>query len=899
MSHFLKTLVLALCLGALCGSAQGQSEGYYKTRQSGDWTGSSTWERFNGTAWQWPVPAPSAATSDGILIAAGHEITISSNVTADQLRVDGALTVNYGRTLTIADGPGTDLEQDHPESFIRIYGTLVNNGTIKINQGGFQIGTIVNNGDIMIGGSFQFTSGTITGNDIRYGPAGSLAIIPNYTVGQEDPLWPAEDGPANVSITNSVTLNGDRTVNGALDVTGALHVTGSLNSNGTAQVSGTLQLTGTFANNGTAEISGTAQINPGGNVTGNPFRYTGCCSKLEFRDSTTFIIGQDNRFWPETSGPETVSLPGVGINGNKVVLNAIRTIGRLDITYYSAFQVAGALTLNNGGNIGGILRVDGMFINNGETQIQECHVSGAFTNNGTLLIYKSFQLEEGGSASGNDFAYNSGGSLIFDNSSGPLNIDAGSGFWPAADGPGKIIVRGSGGISVNIARRAPGFFQLAAPVTHANNLTLAGAVEVDSGGSFDAPPTYSDNATLIYNTNDTVYAGPEWGGGINIGPGVPGNVEIYWGAVLVMPDSARRCPGYLYIRGTLVLSSTPGADLRVGGNWHNNGDVVSNSRQVILDGTDHQYFTGATTLDYLTIDNPAGISIPGHCEAGITDSVTVNRLLTLSAGNILLGECSGILTVLDSVSGGAVASHVVTYPEGWILGLVKPDEPFSFPVGPSEAAYNPVTVALDSSDAGEMLFQVRVDEGVLIDGIGPDSCVFATWSVIPECFPGALAFQWDALMEGPGFNRNAASIYLGDIEIPADGMASGPDPYVIRTKGQLPCSPNFLYQFVVGSSRTLTAVENLAPATFFLAQNDPNPFGASTSIRYAIPEAGRVLLIIYDVQGREIDRLVDERQAAGTYEARWNPAGSLADGVYFCRLTAGKLTAVRMLSLLR
>jgi len=58
----------------------------------------------------------------------------------------------------------------------------------------------------------------------------------------------------------------------------------------------------------------------------------------------------------------------------------------------------------------------------------------------------------------------------------------------------------------------------------------------------------------------------------------------------------------------------------------------------------------------------------------------------------------------------------------------------------------------------------------------------------------------------------------------------------------------------------------LEPTEFYLSPNYPNPFNKSTKIKYCVAYATKVRLIIFDSQGNEIIRLVDEEKEAGTYE---------------------------------
>lgn len=80
------------------------------------------------------------------------------------------------------------------------------------------------------------------------------------------------------------------------------------------------------------------------------------------------------------------------------------------------------------------------------------------------------------------------------------------------------------------------------------------------------------------------------------------------------------------------------------------------------------------------------------------------------------------------------------------------------------------------------------------------------------------------------------------------------------------------------------------PVRFALYQNAPNPFVASTAIRYALPYACKVNLSVYDVSGRRVCVLHKGEQKAGLYTLQWNGKDNhnvgLAAGVYFIRFEA-------------
>ncbi|HFE53825.1 MAG TPA: T9SS type A sorting domain-containing protein, partial [Bacteroidetes bacterium] len=93
------------------------------------------------------------------------------------------------------------------------------------------------------------------------------------------------------------------------------------------------------------------------------------------------------------------------------------------------------------------------------------------------------------------------------------------------------------------------------------------------------------------------------------------------------------------------------------------------------------------------------------------------------------------------------------------------------------------------------------------------------------------------------------------------------------------------------------------PRKFAVSQNYPNPFNPTTSIRFELPKATHVRIVVYNTLGRQVKVLLDAQREAGYHVVRWdgtNDAGrAVGSGVYYYRVQAGDRQEVRKMTLLR
>jgi hypothetical protein len=168
---------------------------------------------------------------------------------------------------------------------------------------------------------------------------------------------------------------------------------------------------------------------------------------------------------------------------------------------------------------------------------------------------------------------------------------------------------------------------------------------------------------------------------------------------------------------------------------------------------------------------------------------------------------------------------------------------------------------------------------------------------VQDLTTGAGNTLHEALSVGPTVCRT------GFLSIPPAAFASGELLLSVNSRDAGSAVISRLVLKETGRGFTSSPEGSSVPTRYAVAQNYPNPFNPSTIIRYDIPQGGPVSLIVYDINGREVARLVNEVEQAGRYEVRFDAArarsGGIASGVYFYTVRAGTFTQTRKMILLR
>lgn len=149
---------------------------------------------------------------------------------------------------------------------------------------------------------------------------------------------------------------------------------------------------------------------------------------------------------------------------------------------------------------------------------------------------------------------------------------------------------------------------------------------------------------------------------------------------------------------------------------------------------------------------------------------------------------------------------------------------------------------------------------------------------------------------------NAGAIAAGSaqdllVTIDSDGLEKGIYDYQIMIHSNDPENPVLVVEVTI-TVEGVSGEPDGVPGTFALEQNYPNPFMGTTTIEFALAEAGPVMIEVFDLTGRHIATLVDGEMPAGYHSTTWNTS-DVASGVYLYRIRSGTFSQTRRALVIR
>lgn len=610
----------------------------FRSFQSGNWNATSTWESFSAGSWIAATLTPNSSAAT-ITILNTHTVTVTANVTVDELIIEGGaqVTVNSGVTLTAANGTGND---------IIVYGVLRNLGTLTLTgtmqvfsqgvydhavsgatialptvanivwetgatlkvSGTYSTATAANAGDlignetrafanVLIDCNFTNTdaylslsAGTLTIDTLKIVATGNGEVLASTLNATTCGTYIQTGGlfycGRNNGTNRNLTVNGNVTISG-----GALHIKNQGNSAaGQLFVGGNLTVgaSGTLTNSGTA---GTARLN-----------FTGSSPQIWSNEGTFSATGSIG-FVIEVTGNGGVTL------NNNIALpfasNLTLTNGDVTVASGATLSLDGSSTFSNVS--GRKLLINGSVIYSSSAASTFTGAGAITVNNGGTYINQAGASPTLSGAGA--ITLQAGATFIHNTTSGiatPLNnfsINANSTF----------IYRGSSTLtpSLSIAGRTYGNLLFESTSGTLNLSTNTGSNPLTVQGNFFIAQTGSGNVNYTING---------YTGNININ----GNLEI----------------------GTAGSLSVNTNTINIMGNLTNNGTFNTGSSTVVFNGTTNQNIAGNIAFNNLTVNKSSGI-----LTANNNLSINAGGALTLTAGTF--NDGGNIITIAGDIIGTA------------------------------------------------------------------------------------------------------------------------------------------------------------------------------------------------------------------------------------------------------
>jgi hypothetical protein len=133
------------------------------------------------------------------------------------------------------------------------------------------------------------------------------------------------------------------------------------------------------------------------------------------------------------------------------------------------------------------------------------------------------------------------------------------------------------------------------------------------------------------------------------------------------------------------------------------------------------------------------------------------------------------------------------------------------------------------------------------------------------------------------------------------GLSSPQGNWVLSVQNTTGQPEGRLLGWGIRINNTVTGVQpvsGIIPEKFLLEQNYPNPFNPVTTIQFSVPKESNVKLRVYDMLGKEVMLLVNEKLIAGNYKINFE-GSKLSSGTYFYRMEAEGYNEVKKMILVK
>ena len=837
-------------------------------------------------------------SSGASLVLTNVDITLAVNAAAD---ISGSLTINAGRTFT-AGGAGAT---------VNIAGTVTNIGTYNASTTSAVTnvtGMFNNNGSI----SNSSTARLNFSSDGTYQHSQNGGTIPTAT-------W-------NVKSTCLITGMAGTTPGGLTQAFGDLTWNCIGQTANTSTPNLPLNIQGNLLVQSTG--IGASQFrmgNNGINTVARNYTQTGGNVRIGSTTARTLTIG-GNLF---ISGGTLLMSSGSAVGTLNIAGNFSHTGGTITETGTGSglivFNGSGIQTYTSGGTVSNTINFT---VNSGATLQMAAEgtvVSGGGTftlsSGAKLGITSSAGITTVGTASGNiqttgGRSYSTGANYIYNGTTAQV---LGTGFPTGLTG--ILTINNSGNVvSLNNARTISngGFINLTsgtfAPGT---NLSMATTSTINrSEGSMTGTLQGAGLYNVIYTGNSKTTGSELSGSSLN---NLTTNLSA--GHILTL-DQSRTVAGILTMTSGKIITETNTLTLGTGTGGlgslsRTSGTIIGNFRRWFSNtivsnvlfpiGTASNYrpvnvsfttapSTGGTLTAFFTASDPGTTGLPLDDAGTQIINAGVDGYWTINA-NTLTGGIYSLDLTADGFTNVSVVStlRILKRPTGggnWTLqgshsvGTGTLSTPVVRRTGMSGfsefgiggASDNALPVELSSFSASVVGDAVKLNwrTETEVNNYGFE---------VERCALSAERQAWEKIgfVNGNGNSNSPKSYSYEDKNLTAG-------KYSYRLK-QIDNDGQFEY------SKTVE-VDLSGVKKFELSQNYPNPFNPTTTIKFSLPEAGNVKLILFNILGQEVKTLVNESKESGVHTINFD-ASELNSGIYIYKLESGSFTQTRKMTLVK